>query len=25
VKRPRQYLRSSSTLWPGAAIRDAQG
>jgi 2,4-dienoyl-CoA reductase-like NADH-dependent reductase (Old Yellow Enzyme family) len=23
VKRPRQYLRSSSTLWPGAAMRDA--
>ena len=22
VKRPRQYLRSSSTLWPGAAMRD---
>jgi 2,4-dienoyl-CoA reductase-like NADH-dependent reductase (Old Yellow Enzyme family) len=22
VTRPRQYLRSSSTLWPGAAIRD---
>jgi len=22
VKRPRQYLRASSTLWPGAAMRD---
>jgi NADPH2 dehydrogenase len=22
VKRPRQYLRASSTLWPGAAIRE---
>jgi 2,4-dienoyl-CoA reductase-like NADH-dependent reductase (Old Yellow Enzyme family) len=22
VKRPRQYLRAGSTLWPGAAMRD---
>jgi hypothetical protein len=22
VKRPRQYLRAGSTLWPGAAMRE---